>query len=92
VDKDGAEFYQVSLGGADGSDAGHGRVGIGKIIGPSFAADDIPGVVEQLLDVFVTERDDGERFAEVVARIGVEPFKQAVYARRRDDEALKEAA
>ncbi len=92
VDKDGAEFYQVSLGGADGSDAGHGRVGIGKIIGPSFAADDIPGVVEQLLDVFVTERDDGERFADVVARIGVEPFKQAVYARRRDDEALKEAA
>jgi sulfite reductase (NADPH) hemoprotein beta-component len=94
VDKDGAEFYQVSIGGADGSDAGRGRVGIGRIIGPSFAADEIPDVIERLIDVFVREREGSERFADVVVRIGIEPFKQGVYGQRptRHVTPLAEAA
>jgi len=82
VDKDGAEWYQVSIGGADGSAAGNGRVGIGKIIGPSFAADEVPEVVEQLIGVYVARREEGERFVETVARIGVDPFKKGVYGSR----------
>jgi sulfite reductase (NADPH) hemoprotein beta-component len=92
VDKDGSEWYQVSVGGADGSDAGHGRVGIGKIIGPSFAADEVPEVVEQLINVYVARREDGERFVDTVARLGIEPFKQGVYGTRTHKHALAEAA
>jgi sulfite reductase (NADPH) hemoprotein beta-component len=82
VDKDGSEWYQVSIGGADGSAAGHGRVGIGKIIGPSFAADEVPEVIEQLIGVYVARREEGERFVDTVARLGIEPFKQGVYGTR----------
>ena len=89
VDKDGAEFYQVSIGGADGSAAGGGRAAIGKIIGPSFAAAEVPDVIERLVEVYVEARLEGERFIDTVARIGVEPFKRRVYAKR---EALAEAA
>ncbi|HEU0199935.1 MAG TPA: nitrite/sulfite reductase [Burkholderiaceae bacterium] len=94
VDKDGSEWYQVSIGGADGSAAGRGRVGVGKIIGPSFAADEVPGVVQQLIDVYVKAREDGERFIDTVARLGVEPFKQGVYGQRTHarDHAVREAA
>jgi sulfite reductase (NADPH) hemoprotein beta-component len=91
VDKDGSEWYQVSIGGADGSSAGHGRVGIGKIIGPSFAADEVPEVVEQLIGVYVARREEGERFVDTVARLGVEPFKHGVYDdRHRKHEAAAE--
>ena len=92
VDKDGAEFYQVSLGGADGSEAGRGRVGVGRIIGPSFAAGEIPAVIERLIEVCLRERTDGERFGDVVARLGIEPFKRGVYGERlaRHDAALTE--
>jgi sulfite reductase (NADPH) hemoprotein beta-component len=79
VDKDGAEWYQVSIGGADGSAAGNGRVGIGRIIGPSFAADEVPDVVEKLIGVYVARREQGERFVDAVARLGLEPFKRGVY-------------
>src|SRR5512134_3500232 len=94
VDKDGSEWYQVSIGGADGSAAGHGRVGIGRIIGPSFAADEVPEVIEQLINVYVARREDGERFVDTVARLGIEPFKQGVYGSRagRHEAALAEAA
>jgi sulfite reductase (NADPH) hemoprotein beta-component len=91
VDKDGSEWYQVSIGGADGSSAGHGRVAVGKIIGPSFAADEVPEVIEQLIGVYVARREEGERFVETVARIGLEPFKHGVYANRKPH-ALAEAA
>src|SRR5204863_9803533 len=50
VDKDGEEWYQVSIGGADGSEAGHGRSAIGKLIGPSFKAEDMPDVVSRLVE------------------------------------------
>ena len=94
VDKDGSEWYQVSIGGADGSDAGGGRTAIGRVLGPSFSAPQVPDVIEDLIAVYVAQRRDGERFIDTAARIGLEPFKARVYARSRDgsDEAIREAA
>jgi sulfite reductase (NADPH) hemoprotein beta-component len=79
VDKDGEEWYQVSLGGADGSYAGHGRVAIGRIIGPSFRAGEMADVVDRLIDTYVSLREGDERFVETVARVGLTPFKDNVY-------------
>lgn len=79
VDKDGAEWYQVSLGGADGSAAGAGRAAVGRIIGPSFAAADVPAVIAALIAAYVEQREEGERFIDTVARIGLEPFRRKVY-------------
>ncbi|MET3134227.1 sulfite reductase (NADPH) hemoprotein beta-component [Oxalobacteraceae bacterium GrIS 1.11] len=75
VDKDGSEWYQVSIGGAQGNHAA-----IGKIIGPSFSAQQMPEVVERLLHVYVRERHEDERFADTAQRLGVAPFKDYVYA------------
>ena len=79
VDKGNDEWYQVSLGGADGSAAGQGRVAIGRIIGPSFKAEQMPDVIERLIDTYVALRDGGERFVDTVARVGAAPFKAKVY-------------
>jgi sulfite reductase (NADPH) hemoprotein beta-component len=75
VDKNGSEWYQVSLGGAQGNGAA-----LGKVIGPSFAAADVPDVIERLVDVYVERRQQNERFIETVNRIGLDPFKDRVYA------------
>lgn len=75
VDKDGSEWYQVSLGGAQGNGAA-----IGKIIGPSFSALQMPEVIDRILQVYVRERIDAERFIDTVRRIGINPFKDNVYA------------
>ncbi|WP_295992178.1 nitrite/sulfite reductase [Rugamonas sp.] len=75
VDKDGSEWYQVSIGGAQGNHAA-----IGKIIGPSFSALQMPEVIDRLLTVYVRERYEDEGFAATVQRIGVAPFKEHVYA------------
>jgi sulfite reductase (NADPH) hemoprotein beta-component len=79
VDKDGEEWYQVSVGGADGSLAGRGRSAIGKVIGPSFKADDMPDVVSRLVDIYLAQREEDERFIDTVARVGIAPFKSGVY-------------
>ncbi|MEO8158178.1 MAG: nitrite/sulfite reductase [Betaproteobacteria bacterium] len=79
VDKDGEEWYQVSVGGADGSRAGHGRSAIGKVIGPSFKADDMPDVISRLVDIYLEQREGEERFVDAVARLGIAPFKSGVY-------------
>jgi sulfite reductase (NADPH) hemoprotein beta-component len=84
VDKSGTEWYQVTIGGNKGTPAA-----IGKIIGRSFSFAQIPQVVERLLQVYVRERFDGERFIDTVRRIGIEPFKAFVYADEvPQDEAL----
>ena len=75
VDKDGAEWYQVSIGGAQGNVSS-----IGKIIGPSFSAHQMPTVIERLLQVYVRDRIEDERFIDTARRIGVTPFKEHVYA------------
>jgi sulfite reductase (NADPH) hemoprotein beta-component len=79
VDKDGEEWYQISIGGADGSDAGRGRSAIGKVIGPSFHAPDVPDVVARLIEAYVGLRTPEERFVDTVSRLGIAPFKAAVY-------------
>jgi sulfite reductase (NADPH) hemoprotein beta-component len=79
VDKDGEEWYQVSIGGADGSDAGRGRSAIGKVIGPSFKAEDMPDVVSRLIDIYISQRLSEERFIDAVERLGIAPFKAGVY-------------
>ena len=75
VDKKGEEFYQVSLGGHQGKDAS-----IGKILGPSFRQEDMPSVIEKILDTFVQLRTEEERFLDTYRRVGLEPFKERVYA------------
>ena len=79
VDKDGEEWYQVSVGGADGSNAGRGRSAIGKVIGPSFKANDMPDVISRLIDIYLDQRDEDERFIDTVGRLGIAPFKSGVY-------------
>ncbi len=76
VDKDGSEWYQVSIGGKQGNDAS-----IGAVIGPSFSAEEMPQVVQKLIDVYVQERTPEERFIDTVRRLGLAPFKTNVYAK-----------
>uniref|UniRef100_UPI002583BCC8 nitrite/sulfite reductase n=1 Tax=Pseudomonas sp. TaxID=306 RepID=UPI002583BCC8 len=75
VDKKGEEFYQVSLGGSASRDAS-----LGKILGPSFAQEAMPDVISKLIDVYVEQRTEDERFIDTYQRIGIEPFKERVYA------------
>jgi len=83
VDKDGQEWYQISLGGADGSTLS-GASTAGKVIGPSFAADEVPDVIEAVIDTYRAERTGaGERFITTVRRVGLEPFKIAANGVRR---------
>ncbi len=85
VDKDGEEWYQVSIGGAQGNAAS-----LGKVIGRSFTFAQIPEVIARLLQVYVRERFEGERFIDTVRRIGHDPFKDTVYATPvADDEGLQ---
>ena len=76
VDKDGSEWYQVTIGGKQGNDAS-----LGTVIGPSFSAEEMPGVVQKLIEVYVQERTPEERFIDTVRRIGAVPFKKHVYAK-----------
>lgn len=76
VDKDGSEWYQVTIGGKQGNDAS-----IGSVIGPSFSAEEMPGVVQKLIEVYIKERTPEERFIDTVRRIGAVPFKKHVYAK-----------
>lgn len=73
--KDHGEWYQVSLGGAEGNNSS-----IGKIIGPSFTFNQVPEVIDRILQVYLHERIEAERFIDTVRRIGHTPFKEHVYA------------
>ncbi|MBH9554210.1 nitrite/sulfite reductase [Inhella gelatinilytica] len=81
VDKDGTEWYQLTLGGSDGSTLS-GAAMPGKVIGPSFAADEIADAVEAVLETYKQQRQEAERFVETVKRLGLEPFKSAANAVR----------
>lgn len=76
VDKRGDEFYQVSLGGDSGKNAA-----LGKILGPSFARADMPEVIEKIINVYVDNRQEEELFIDTYQRIGMDPFKERVYAK-----------
>ncbi len=82
VDKDGSEWYQITLGGGDGSLRG-GSAAPGRIIGASFAADEVADAVEAIVDVYRAQRREGERFIETARRLGPAPFAEAADAVRR---------
>ena len=74
VDKKGEEFYQLTLGGSGAEDAE-----VGKILGPALPAGQVSGAIDQLVEVYLRERREGERFLDTYRRTGLEPFKEAVY-------------
>ncbi len=76
VDKKGQEFYQVSLGGSQAKDAS-----IGKILGPSFKQEDMPDVLDTILSTYVELREEDEPFLNTYRRVGIDPFKERVYAK-----------
>ena len=82
VDKDGDEWYQLTLGGADGSHASGAAVP-GKVVGPAFAADEAADAVEAVIDTYLAQRQGSERFIDTTKRIGLDPFKAATNAVRR---------
>ncbi|MFC3077505.1 nitrite/sulfite reductase [Phenylobacterium terrae] len=75
VDKKGEEFYQVTLGGSGAEDAT-----LGTILGPALPYEKVAEAVEQMVEVYLRERKEGERFLDTFRRTGVAPFKEAVYA------------
>jgi len=74
VDKNGEEWYQVTLGGRQGNEAR-----IGEVIGRAFAAAEIPDTVERLIGVYLSQRRAEERFIDTFDRLGFEPFREAAY-------------
>jgi sulfite reductase (NADPH) hemoprotein beta-component len=82
VDKDGVEWYQLTLGGSDGSTASGASVP-GKVIGPSFAADEVVDAVEAVIDTYRARRTAAERFIDTVRRVGIDAFKASANAVRR---------
>ena len=82
VDKNNDEFYQVTLGGRQGNQAK-----LGKVIGPSFSASEMPDVVEKIIKVYLENRTDEERFLDTFDRIGIDPFKNRVYEGRAHGKA-----
>ncbi|MEN9417465.1 MAG: hypothetical protein RI988_1085 [Pseudomonadota bacterium] len=82
VDKDGSEWYQLTLGGSDGSTAS-GPARPGQVIGPAFAADEVVDAVEAVIDTYRRERLHGERFVDAVRRLGSAPFRAAADAIRQ---------
>jgi sulfite reductase (NADPH) hemoprotein beta-component len=80
VDKNGAEFYQIEIGGNQGETRPGARVSLGKALGPSFSAEEVPAAIERLVRCYIDRRDsEAERFIDTVQRIGTELFKASLY-------------
>ena len=87
VDKDGKEWYQVSLGGADGSALSGPAIG-GKAVGPSFSAAEVPDVIEAVLKTYRELRlSAAEHFIDTLRRVGHDPFKAAANGARHGHKA-----
>jgi sulfite reductase (NADPH) hemoprotein beta-component len=82
VDKNGSEWYQVTLGGSQGKNSA-----LGKVIGPSFSASEVPEVIERIVHTFVSYRESEELFVDTLQRIGLEPFKEQVYPKVLEESA-----
>lgn len=80
VDKKGEEYFQISLGGS----ADH-NTALGKIVGPSFSQDEVPEVIEKIVNVYQQHKTAGENFINTYNRLGLEPFKEALYGNKSDD-------
>jgi sulfite reductase (NADPH) hemoprotein beta-component len=79
VDKRGEEWYQITIGGSATEDAS-----LGEVIGPSVPQAAVADTIQKLIDVYVEQRHDEERFIDTVRRLGVEPFQDRVYGARTD--------
>jgi sulfite reductase (NADPH) hemoprotein beta-component len=75
LDKKGEEYFQITLGGSSGD-----KASIGSILGPGFAAEEVPDAIEKILNTYVKLRQPGEEFLEAYRRVGPQPFKDALYA------------
>ena len=75
VDKNGEEFYQITLGGSAESDAS-----LGAILGPAVSSADVVDAVESVVETYLAERRGGERFLDTYRRVGAAPFKERLYA------------
>lgn len=87
VDKDGEEWYQITLGGEQGNDAA-----IGKVIGPSLYADEIPDVMTNIINTYVAERSEHESFIDACRRLGAAPFKEAAYKNAKKKEKVEKTS
>ena len=74
VDKRGQEFFQLTLGGSSDQ-----RASLGDRLGPGLPQADVPGAIRKIVDTYLDVREDGERFLDTYRRVGIEPFKDAVY-------------
>ncbi|MEM1402317.1 MAG: nitrite/sulfite reductase [Pseudomonadota bacterium] len=83
VDKKGQEFYQICLGGSQGGAHGgsnEGTAKVAQILGPSFSRADVPDVIDTILSTYISHREsDLELFIDAFNRMGIQPFKEAVY-------------
>ena len=75
VDKKGEEFYQLTLGGSGAEDAS-----VGKVLGPALPAGRVADAIDAMVEVYLSQRQEGERFLDTLRRTGAAPFKEAVYA------------
>ena len=75
VDKKGEDWYQITLGGDDGSNAA-----LGKVIGKSVPSDEVADTLQKVIEVYLNNRFENERFIDTFQRIGIAPFKEYVYA------------
>ena len=85
VDKKGAEFYQIQLGGSSGADAS-----LGGVLGPSFGENEVPDVIEKILNIYVDRRKGDELFIDTYRRLGADPFKEKVYPKNKKVPAQKQ--
>ena len=74
VDKRGQEYFQLTLGGCSDESAS-----LGDRLGPALPQSEVPGAIEAIVETYLGLREDGERFLDTYRRVGLEPFKQAVY-------------
>jgi sulfite reductase (NADPH) hemoprotein beta-component len=75
VDKKGEEFYQITLGGSADENAS-----LGDIVGPAFSADDVVSAIDTIIETYLAQRRDDERFLDTYRRVGLDPFKEKLYA------------
>ncbi len=75
VDKKGVEYYQITLGGS-----GDETATLGEILGPSFGEAEVPDAIEKLIDIYLNARQSGERFLDTYRRVGIQPFREKLYA------------
>ena len=87
IDKNNEEWYQITVGGQQGNSAT-----IGKVIGPSFYAEEVPQVIEALINVYIEQRTPSERFIDTFNRLGVELFKERAYRGRDKSKPAKKAS